>query len=245
MPSDTSRKRTPGKNIAKQQEPDSQSKDLVTGGNVPLSSKRGRGRPRKRARIEPENVSPPRNTPHRSKKDTFASKPLKAAPSRARKTYRNRQKIGQSSPSHRVNPDVDYDEIPRSTTAQNSPTTKGRNSAPKKGYDDIPASRQMQVKSTNGKTILQRSPSVPRPADEIPDDKKQEMGKPNQSDACLVQISPTEVIIEDDDPIQSFSSSPSELLPPAVDAVKAFNSLHLIRISCSTYTAQTRSLASL
>lgn len=238
MPSDTSRKRTSGKNIAEQQEPDSQSKDLVTGGNVSHTSKRGRGRPRKRARIEPENVSPPRNTPHRSKKDTFASKPRKAALSRAQNTYRNRQKIRRSSPGHHVNPDVDYDEIPPSTTALNSPTAKGRNSTPKKGNDDIFTSRPLQVKSTNGKTNLQRSPSVPRPAGEIPDDKKQEMRKPNQSDACLVQVPPTEVIIDDDDPIQSFSSSPSELLPLAIDAVKVFNSLHSINlILCSTYTA--------
>lgn len=240
MPSDRSRKRTTGENVAKQQEPvqtvESQSKNLVTEGDVPLTSKRGR--PRKRARIEPENISPRRSRPPRSKKDTFVSKPREAAPSRVRKTYRNRQKVGRSSLGHCVNPDIDYDEIPPSTAALNSPTAKGRTSAPKKSSDDIPTSRPLQVKSTNGKTILQRSPSVgPRPADEIPDDKKQEMGKSNQSDACLVQVPPTEVVTDDDDPIQSFSSSPCELLSLAVDAVKGFNSLHSIGISCSTCTA--------
>jgi hypothetical protein len=240
VPSDRSRKRTPVENVAEQQEPaptvESQSKD--TEGDVTLTSKRGRGRPRKRARIEPENTSPPRNRPHRSNKETFVNKPRKAAPSRARKTYRNRQKIGRSSPSHRVNPDVDYDEIPPSTVALNSPTAKGRTLAPKKSSDDVPAPRPLQVKSTIGKTIIQRSPSVePRPADEIPGDKKQEMGKPSQSDACLVQVPPTEVVTDDDDPIQSFSSSPSELLSLAVDAVKVLNSLHSIGISCSICTA--------
>lgn len=240
MPSDRFRKRPPGGNVAEQQERaqmvDSQSKDLATQRDVPLPSKRGR--PRKRARIEPENISPPRNRPHRSKKDTFVSKPhtRKAAPSRVRKTYRDRQKIGRSSLGHCVNPDVDYDEIPPSTAALNSPTAKGRTLAPKKSSDDIPTSRPLHLKSTNGKTILQRSPSVgPRPADEIPDDKKLEMRKPNQPDAGLAQV-PTEVVT-DDDPIQSFSSSPSELLSLAVDAVKAFNSLHSIGISCSTCTA--------
>jgi hypothetical protein len=231
VPSDRSRKRTPDRSVAEQQElaqtVEPQSKDLVTEGDVPLTSKRGR--PRKRARIEPENISPPHNRPHRSKKDTVVSKPRKTAPSRVRKTYRNRQKIGQSSLGPCVNPDVDYDEIPSSTAAVNSPTAKGRTLNPK--------SRPLQVKSTNGKTILQRSPVVgPQPADEIPDDKKQEMGKPNQSDACLVQVPPTEVAIDDDDPIQSFSSSPSELVSLAVDAVKVFNSLHSIGISCSTCT---------
>jgi hypothetical protein len=237
--SDRSRKRTPGE-VAEQQEPaqtvESQSKDLVTEGDVPLTSKRGR--PRKRARISPENISPPHNRPHRSKKDTFMNKPRKAAPSRVRKTYRNRQKIERSSLGHCVKPDVDYDEIPPSTAALNSPTAKGRTLAPKKSGDDIPTSRPLQVKSTNGKTSLQRSPSVgPRPANEIPDDKKQAMGKPNQSDACLVQVPPTEVVTDDDDPIQSFSSSPSELLSLVVDAVKVFNSLLSIGISCSTCTA--------
>ena len=240
MPSDRSRKRTPGENVAEQQEPaqmvESQSKDLVTEGDVPPTSRRGR--PRKRARIEPENTSPPRNRPHRSKKDTFVSKPRKAAASRVRKTYRNRQKIERSSLGHCVNPDVDYDEIPPSTAALNSPTAKGRTPAPKQSGDDIPTSRPLQVKSTNKKTILQRSPLVgSRPADEIPDDKKQEMGKPNQSDARVVPVPPTEVVTDDDDPIQSFSSSPSELLSLAVDAVKVLNSLHSIGISCSTCTA--------
>jgi hypothetical protein len=166
------------------------------------------------------------------------SKTRKVAPSRVQKTYRNRQKIERSSLGRCVNPDVDYDEIPPSTAALNSPTAKGRSLAPKKSGNDIPTSRPLQVKGTNGKTILQRSPSVgPRPAEEKPDNKKKEMGKPNQLDACLVQVPPTKVVTDDDDPIQSFSSSPSELLSLAVDAVKVLNSLYSMGISCSTRTA--------
>ncbi len=222
MPLDRSRKSAPVDSVAEQQEiaqtVELQSKDLAPEGDVPIASKRGR--PRKRARIEPENISPPRNRPHRSKKDTAVSKPSKAAPSRVRKTYRNRQKRGRSSPGHCVNPDVDYDEIPPSTAAPNSPIAKGRTSARKKSNDDISTSRVLQMKSTNGRTILQRPPSVgPRPADETPNDKKPEMGKPDRSDACFVRVPPTEVVLDDDDPIQSFSSSPSELLSLTVDAV--------------------------
>jgi hypothetical protein len=241
VPSDRYRKRTPGENVAKKQEPAqtvaSQTKDLVTEGDVPLTSKRGR--PRKRARIESENISPPRNRPHRSKKDTLVSKTRKAAPSRVRKTYRDRQKIERSSLGHCVNTDVDYDEIPPSTAALNPPIAKGRTLALKNSSGDIPT-RPLQVEGKNGKAILQRSPSVgPRSANEIPDDKKQAMGKPNQSDACLrvVQVTPTEVVTDDDDPIQSFSSSPTELLSLAVDAVRVFNGLHPIGILCSTCTA--------
>ena len=231
MSSDRSRKRTPGENVAKRQEPaktaESQSKDLVTEGEVPITSKRGRGRPRKRPRIESENLSPPRNKPHGSKKDTFVSQTRKAAPPRVRKTYRNRQKIERSSLGHCVNPDVDYDEIPPSTVAPNSPTAKGRTLAPKKSSNDIPTSRPLQMKSPNGKTILQPLPSAgPWRADEIPDDKKQDMRKPNQSDALLVQVPPTEAVTDDDDPIQSFSSSPSKLLSLAADAVKVFDNLY-------------------
>lgn len=245
MSLDTSRKITPGENVAEQQEPaqtvESQSK--AAEGDVPLTSKRGRGRPRKRARIGPEDISPPRNRPHRSNKDTFVSKPRKAAPSRARKTYRNRQKIGRSSLSHCVNPDVDYDEIPPSTAALNSPTAKGPTLAPKESSDDIPASRPpLQVKSTNVKTIIQRSPSVePRTTTEISGDKKQEMGTPNQLDACLVQAPPAEVVTDDDDPIQSFSSSPSKLLSLAVDVVKVFNSLHRLGSHVQLYSLNPKS----
>jgi hypothetical protein len=240
VPSDGSRKRTQGENVVEHQEPaqivESQSKVLATEGDIPVTAKRGR--PRKRARIEPENISPPRSRPYRRKKDTPVSKPGKAPPSQVRKTYRNRQKLGRSSPGHCVNPDVDYDEIPRSTAALNSPAAKGRTMSPKKSSDDISTSRVLEVKAINGRTILQRSPSVgPRPTDKTPNDKKQGMGKPDQSDACVIRVPPTEVVLDDDDPIQSFSSSPSELLSLAVDAVKVFNKLRSIGISCSTCTA--------
>jgi hypothetical protein len=233
VPSDKSRKRTPGENVTEQQElarmVELQSKGLATETDVPASSSK-HGLPRKRARVEPENVSSPRNRPHRSKKDTSVSKHRKAVPSRVRKTYRNRQKMERSSPDHCVNRDVDYDEIPSPTTALNSPTAKGRTLPPKKSSDNISTSTALQAKGTKGGTILQGSPMVePRPADKTPDVKEQEKGEPDQTDACLVQVPPTEVALDDDDPIQSFSSSSSEL--PSF-AVKAFSSLYLIRISC-------------
>ena len=204
---------------------------LAPEGDVPVASSK-HGLPRKRARAEPEIISSPRNRPHRrSKKDAPVSKAPKAAPSRVRKTYRKRQKVERSSPGHGVNRDVNYDEIPPSTTALKSPTTKGRTLPPKKSNGDASTSRSLKVKGTKGRTNLQGSLMVgPRPADATHNDKKQE---PIQTDACLVQVPPTEVVLlDDDDPIQSFSSSPSELLSFAVDAVKVFNSLHPIRISC-------------
>ena len=244
MPLDRSRKRTPGENIAEQQEPAQmvglKSKSLATEGDVPVTSSKD-GLPRKRARVEPEDISSPRNRPHRSKKDTPVSKPRKATPpSRVQKTYRNRQKIERSS-GHRVNRDVDYDEIPPSTAAVHSPTMP-----PKKSSDDISMSRVLQVKGIKGKPVVHGSPMVgPWPMDETSNDKRQEKGKPNQTDTSLIQVPPTEVILDDDDPIRSFSSSPSEQLSSAVDAVKALNSLHLIRISCLNYTAWTPSLGPL
>lgn len=245
MSLDKSRKRTPGENVAEQEEAarmvELQSKGLATEGDVPVTSSK-HGLPHKRARVEPESISPPRNRPRRSKKDTSASKPRKAAPSRVRKTYRNRQKIVRSSPGRNINRDVDYDEIPPSIAALNSPTAKGRTLLPNKNSDDISTSGGLQVKSAKGRTILHDSPMVvPWPAVETPNDKKQEKGEPNQTDTCLIQVPPTEVP-DDDDPIQSFSSSPSEMLPLAVDAVKVFNSLHPTRISCLNCTVYTPSL---
>jgi hypothetical protein len=228
----------PGENVAEQQEParmvELQSKSLAAEADVPATSSK-HGLPRKRARVEPENISSPRNRPLRSKKDTSVSKHRKAVPSRVRKTYRNRQKIERSSPGHRVNRDVNYDEIPPSTAALDSPTAKGRTLPPEKSSDNISTPRTLQVKGTKGRTILQGSRMVgPRPADETSNDKKQEKGEPDQTDACLIQVPATEVVLDDDDPIQSFSSSPSEL--PSF-AVKVFNSLYLIRISCLNCTA--------
>ena len=181
-----------------------QDNGLATEGDVPAASSK-HGLSRKRARIEPENISLPRNRPtRRSKKDVPVSKAPKAAPSQVRKTYRKRQKIERSSPGHCVNRDVDYDEIPPSAAGPNSSTAKRRTLPPKKST---------------------------RPADEANNDKK-EKGEAKQMGVCLVQVPPTEVVLDDDDPIQSFSSSPSELLPPVVDAVKVFSSLHPIRSLC-------------
>jgi hypothetical protein len=62
----------------------------------------------------------------------------------------------------------------------------------------------------------------PAPPVEMPDDKKQEkMETSGQADACRIQGSPAGLIPDDDDdPIHSFSSSPSELMPLAIDLVK-------------------------
>ena len=213
---------TPGNHVPEHQEParmaELQGNGLATEGDVPATSSK-HGLPRKRARVEPENISSPRNRPNRrSKKDAPVSKPCKAAPLRVQKTYRKRRKIERSSPGHCVNRDVDYDEIPPSTVALNSSTAEGRTLPPKKST---------------------------RPADRTNNDKEQEKGEPKQMDTCLVQVPPAEVVLDDDDPIRSFSSSPSELLPSVVDVVKMFNSLHPIRSSFLNCTAWTPSLGPL
>ena len=193
---------------AEQQEPARmvkvQDNGLATEGDIPVASSK-HGLPRKRARVEPEKISLPRNRPtRRSKKDAPVSKAAKAAPSQVRKTYCKRQRIERSSPDHYVNRDVDYDEIPPSAAGLNSSTAKRRTLPPKKST---------------------------RPADKANNDKK-EKGEPKQMGVCLVQVPPTEVVLDDDDPIQSFSSSPSELLPSVVDAVRVFSGLHPIRSLC-------------
>ena len=181
--------------------------------------------PRKRARLETDGISSSRNKPCRSKKVIPVEKPRKVAPSRVRKTYRNRQKLERTSPGHCGIGDVDYDEIPLSTAGVNSPTAKGRIPSPTKTRNAIPTSKALLMKDTNRWSNLPGSfTAVPAPAVEVPDNKKQEKKEtPRQTDACRIQSLPAGVTPEDDDdddPIRSFSSSPSELIPLAIDPVK-------------------------
>src|SRR5258708_27318713 len=81
-------------------------------------------RPRKRARVDRENVPSTRKKPARNKRGTSVSKPES---SRVPKTYRRRQKTEWSSPGHPANRDVDYDEVPPSTVQSSSITANGRN----------------------------------------------------------------------------------------------------------------------
>ena len=195
----------------------------VAEGDAPGTSSK-QGQPRKRARLETEGISSSRNKPCRSKKAIPVRKPRKVAPSRVRKTYQNRQKIERSSPGHCVIADVDYDEIPLSTAALNSPTAKGRIPSPTKPRNVISTPKALLMKDTNGWSNLPGSFTVgPAPAIEIPDNKDQEKKEtPRQIDACRIQGSPAGVTPDDDgdDPIRSFSSSPSELMPLAIDPVK-------------------------
>lgn len=227
MSSVRSRKRTPGKKDAETQEPILavdliRKRRSVTVGDMSVTSTEHR-LPRKRARVEPENISSPRSKPYRSKKGISVIKPRKAVPSRVQKTYRNRQKMELSSPGHNVNRDVDYDEIPPSTTILNSPMTKKSTSPSKRTSDCMSTSRVLQTKRNNGRAILLGLPTVePEPVDEILNNTKREKNvEPNQTDSCL--ILPTAVVADDDDPIRSFSSSPSELLCLTGDPVSIFD----------------------
>lgn len=180
------------------------------------------GQPRKRARLETEGVSSSRNKPCRSKKAIPVGNPRKVAPSRVRKTYRKRQTIERCSPGRSVIGDVDYDEIPLSTAVLNSPTAKGRILSPTITRNAISTSKPLLLKDTNEWSNLPGAFTVgPAPPVEVPDNKKQEkMETPRQTDVCRIQGSPAGLTPDDDDPIRSFSSSPSELMPSAIDPVK-------------------------
>ena len=185
------------------------------------------GQPRKRARLETECISSSRNKPCRSKKAIPVGNPRKVAPSRVRKTYRNRQKIERCSPGRCVDSvvgDVDYDEIPLSAAVLNSPTAKGRILSPTMTRNAISTSKALLLKDTNEWPNLPGAFIVgPAPPVEILDNKKQEeMETPRQTDACGIQGSLAGLTPDDgdDDPIRSFSSSPSELMPLAINPVK-------------------------
>jgi hypothetical protein len=187
---------------------------------VPVTSKPSQ--PRKRARLGAESLSSS-TKPYRGNKVSSVGKPRKIAPSRVQKTYRNRQKGERSSPRRRVNRDVDYDEIPLSTATQNVLTAKELISPPTKTSNVASEPKTSRMKDTNGRTNPPGSPTVgPRPAVEIPDDKKREEEGPRPVGVYPVQATPAETFGIEDDPIRSFSSSPSELMPLVADKVRIF-----------------------
>jgi hypothetical protein len=179
------------------------------------------GQQRKRARLGPESHSSS-DKPYRGNKVISGGKPRKVAPSRVQKTYRNRQKVERSSPKRCAKRDVDYDEIPLLKATLNSHTAKERMLPPTKFGNVVSASKATRIKGTNGRTNLSDSPTVgSEPAVEIPDDKKQEKrDRSRLAGVRPVQGPPAEIACDDDDdPIQSFSSSPSELISSAVEKV--------------------------
>jgi hypothetical protein len=193
------------------------------------------GLPHKRARVVPENISSPRVKPSRGKNGKPTSKPRKPAPPRVRKTYRNRPKTERSSPGHSANRHVDYDEIPPSTTILGSPTANECNLPAATTGDPILTSSLMQTESRHWTTPSSSPTGRPGPADERVE--RANKAKLKQGDTRLIQVPPPEVILEDDDPIQSFSSSPCEPLSLDDAAVKVFEiffiACHVIFILCS------------
>jgi hypothetical protein len=223
MLSDRSRKRTLGEVVAGGQgairTAELTHKPLDTKVDMQVTSPE-HGPPRKRARREPENVPAPHKRPQTRKKGPSTSQPR--VPSRVRKTYKNRRKK-ESSPGGCVNRDIDYDEIPPSTAVLNSPSAKG---CLTKTGDIPPASRTLRMKGGGRKTIQTSFPTDglgPADEDEMPNSKRREKRKSNQADACPIQVPPVAAVLDDEDPIHSFSSPPSELLSLAVDVVKVFN----------------------
>lgn len=207
----------------------------VTEGDVSVTSSK-HGQQRKRARLGPE-IHSSSDKPYRSNKVISGGKPRKAAPSRVQKTYRNRQKVERSSPRLCVDRDVDYDEIPLLKATLNSCSAKERILPPTKTSNVVSASRATRMKGTNGRTTLSDSPTVgSEPAVEIPDDKKQEKkDRSRPAGVCPIQGPPAEIAFNsDDDPIQSFSSSPSELISSAAEKVGSFNAIFLRQGSHST-----------
>jgi hypothetical protein len=203
----------------------------VTEGDVSVTSSK-HDQQRKRARLGPE-IHPSSDKPYRSNKVISGGKPRRAAPSRVQKTYRNRQKVERSSPRLCVDRDVDYDEIP----LLNSRTAKERILPPTKTSNVISDSKATRMKGVNGRTTLSDSPTEgSKPAVEIPDDKKQEKKDRSRSaGVCPIQGPPAEIAFDnDDDPIQSFSSSPSELISSATEKVGPFNPTSLRQGSHST-----------
>ncbi|KAI0290508.1 hypothetical protein BC826DRAFT_1187324 [Russula brevipes] len=221
---DRSRKRTPGEVVDEGQgairTAELTHKPLDTKGDIQVTSPE-HGPPRKRARREPENVPVPHKRPHTRKKGPSTSQPR--VPSRVRKTYKNRRKK-ESSPGHYVNRDIDYDEIPPSTAVLNSPSAKGCTFPLTKAGDIPPASRTLRMKGGGRKTIQTSFPTIglgPVDEDEMPNSKRRKKQKSNQADPCPIQVPPAAAVLDDEDPIRSFSSPPSELLSLAVDAVKS------------------------
>ena len=183
-------------------------------------------KPRKRTRVDPdsETIALARKKPTRNKKGNVVSKPES---SRVRKTYRRRQKAELSSPGHSVIRDVDYDEVPPSTVHLSSLAANARKLPATETVATVPTPRALCIKGKNRKMESQVGTN---PTAEVPNDKKHgSIESPKECDPCAqIQCLPMGSVLEDDDPIQSFSSSlhsPS-LLP--VDTVKVISSFHLL-----------------
>lgn len=176
----------------------------------------GNANPRKRARVDRESVALARKKPTRNKKVTPVSKPEEPEASRVRKTYRRRQKAEWSSPAQSAIRDVDYDEVPPSTVQLSSLTTKGHELPAIETVTTAPVSRALRIEGKNGKTTPTGPPQMGTKPTVEPDDKTcASIGKPKECDPCAqFQCLPTASILEDDDSIQSFSSSPHS--PPLV-----------------------------
>lgn len=198
----------------------------VTEGDVSVTSSK-HGQQRKRARLGSE-IHSSSDKPNRSNKVISGGKPRKAAPSRVQKTYRTRQKVERSSPRLCAGRDVDYDEIPLLKGNLNSRSAKERTLPPAKTSNIVTASKATRTKGANGRINLSDSPTMGfEPAAEIPDDKKQEKkDRFRPTGVCSIQSPPAEIAFDhDDDPIQSFSSSPSELISSAAEKVRSFNAI--------------------
>jgi hypothetical protein len=181
-------------------------------------------RPRKRARVDRENVASTRKKPTRNKKDTSVSKPES---SRVRKTYRRRQKTEWSSPGPPANRDVDYDEVPPSTVQSSSLRANGRNLLATDAVTAVPIPRALRMKGKSGKVIAPDPQVGMKPTVEVPNDKERASnGKPKEC-GSRAQIQRPPSVLEDDDPIQSFSSSPHSPSLIPVDTVKVNSALHL------------------
>ncbi len=183
-------------------------------------------KPRKRARVDRENVTSTRKKPARNKKGISATKPES---SRVRKTYRRRQKTERSSPGHSANRDIDYDEVPPATVQLNASANE-RDSPTTKIVDTVPISRALRMKGKNEKVTSPELP-VPRtkPTVEVPNNEESASnGKLEPCDPrAQIQCPPTTSALEDDDTIQSFSPSPRSPPLMPVDMTKVITGLHL------------------
>ncbi|KAH9063712.1 hypothetical protein EDB83DRAFT_797774 [Lactarius deliciosus] len=139
---------------------------------------------------------------------------------RVQKTYRRRQKAERSSPGHTANRDVDYDEVPPSTVQLSSLIANERKSLATQTAIATPISRAPR-KGKNRKI----TPSVAKtkPTVEVPNDKgRASNGNLKECDSrTQIQCPPAASVLEDEDPIQSFSSSPLSPSLMPVDMVKS------------------------
>ena len=201
----------------------------------------GSTRPRKRARVDREIVPSTRKKPARNKRGTSVSKPES---SRVRKTYRRRQKTEWSSPGHLPNRDVDYDEVPPSTVQSSSIIANGRKLPATDTVATYPIPGALRVKGKDGKVTPPEPEVGTKPMDEIPNDKERSRnGKLKDGFRAQIQCPPS--VLEDDDPIQSFSSPPRSPSLMPVDTVKVgapFISLDavLIFVVCTRNTNSRR-----